>query len=358
MSSNPPDTRTHAAALRLALKALTATLLLAALLAGAAVFDIRRYAETRWDPPSSEEYLLTVTSGSHLRSVAAQLAEMGLIRSPLRFRIYARATGIHRQIKAGEYNFVGANTPREILDRLVEGRVKLHRITVPEGFALRQIADLVAEAGFSDTETFITAATDAEIARGLGIDAETLEGYLFPDTYYFPRETPVKDILAAMVKRFEAVMTVERLARAESLGLSVHEVVTLASIIEKETGVDSERPLISSVFHNRLRKGMRLQTDPTVIYGIDDFDGNITRRHLRTPTAYNTYVIKGLPPGPIASPGEAAIEAALFPADTDFIFFVSRNDRTHHFSSSLEEHQEAVRRYQLGGRRRTGKAPQ
>jgi UPF0755 protein len=156
-----------------------------------------------------------------------------------------------------------------------------------------------------------------------------------------------------MVQRFRETISDRWRARADELGLTLHEIVTLASIIEKETGVPEERPLIASVFHNRLRKGMRLETDPTVIYGIEDFDGNLTRKHLRTPTPYNTYLIKGLPPGPIASPGRASLEAALYPADTDYLFFVARKDRTHQFSSTLEEHQKAVRKYQLRRRRKS-----
>jgi UPF0755 protein len=183
----------------------------------------------------------------------------------------------------------------------------------------------------------------------MGIQAESLEGYLFPDTYYFPRNTPIDRIIQTMLDRFNTVFTPAWADRARGIGLSRHQVVTLASIIEKETGAAGERPLIASVFHNRLARGMRLQSDPTVIYGIEDFDGNLTRAHLETPTPYNTYQVAGLPPGPIASPGRAALEAALFPEETDYLYFVARGDGTHQFSTRLDEHNEAVRRYQLGG---------
>jgi UPF0755 protein len=212
----------------------------------------------------------------------------------------------------------------------------------------------VEKSGLGSAADITTRAGDPAFARSHGIPAGSLEGYLFPDTYLFPRGVSAEAILTTMLQRFRSVFTAEWEQRAAQIGLTVHEVVTLASIIEKETGAPSERPLISSVFHNRLKKGMRLETDPTVIYGIRDFDGNLTRKHLETFTPYNTYVIKGLPPGPIASPGKDALEAALFPAQTGYFFFVSKNNGTHHFSSSFEEHQNAVQRYQI---RREGARP-
>jgi UPF0755 protein len=180
------------------------------------------------------------------------------------------------------------------------------------------------------------------------VPAASFEGYLFPETYSFARDTSAARMIAAMAERFHEVFTPAWREQARTLGLSLHAVVTLASIVEKETGVSAERPLISSVFHNRLKRGMRLETDPTVIYGLGDaFDGNLTRRQLETATAYNTYLIDGLPPGPIASPGRGALEAVLFPAETRYLYFVARGDQTHHFSATLVEHQAAVRRYQL-----------
>ena len=243
-------------------------------------------------------------------------------------------------------------SPRQILETLKGGKVRLYRVTIPEGYQLRQIAQAIEAAGFGKAQDFHRLATDPEVAQSVGIEAQTLEGYLFPDTYHFPRDLKQPAIIEAMLKRFRAVITDEWQARAREIDLSLHEVVTLASIIEKETGDPAERPLISSVFHNRLRKKMRLETDPTVIYGIKDFNGNLTRKDLRTPTPYNTYVIKGLPPGPIASPGAAALEAALYPAESDYLFFVSRRDRTHQFSTNWKDHNQAVREYQLRRRRK------
>ena len=298
------------------------------------------------------EKLFTVTAGQGLRKTANALRQEGLVSDALRFTILARLNKQDKQIKAGEYIFSSAMTPTEILGQMVEGRVHLYRVTIPEGFNLVQIAATVAAAGLTSETDFLKTARDPKTAESLNIQGKTVEGYLFPDTYYFPRGLDSATIIATMVKQFEAAFKPEWRRRAEALGLSVHEIVTLASIIEKETGVPEERPLIASVFHNRLKKGMRLETDPTVIYGIPDFDGNIKRRHLETYTPYNTYKIKGLPPGPIASPGALAIEAALYPAQTDYLYFVSKKDGTHHFSKTNKEHNAAVRKYQLRRKKR------
>jgi UPF0755 protein len=225
--------------------------------------------------------------------------------------------------------------------------VRLYKVTVPEGSTLKQIAAIVESAGLATRAEFLSVAADADFVREKGIDAGTFEGYLFPETYFFPKNTAAREVITAMVDRFRSVFTEAWKKRAADIGLSVHQVLTLASIIEKETGAPSERPIISSVFHNRLRRGMRLETDPTVIYGIDDFDGNLTRKHLATPTPYNTYLISGLPPGPIASPGRAAIEAALYPADTAYLYFVSKKDGTHQFSKTFADHNRAILTYQL-----------
>lgn len=298
------------------------------------------------------ERLFTVSPGQGLKKTARALTEEGLVSDALRFTILARLDKKDKRLKAGEYFFSSTMTPAEILDRMVEGRVHLYRLTIPEGYNRVQIAAAVAAAGLESEKDFLDAASDPETARSLGIEADTLEGYLFPDTYYFPRGLDSATIIATMVKQFKAAFQPAWEEKARAMGMTVHEVVTLASIIEKETGSPEERPLISSVFHNRLKKGMRLETDPTVIYGIPNFDGNIKRRHLETYTPYNTYKIKGLPPGPIASPGALAMEAALYPARTDYLFFVSRKDGTHQFSTTIKAHNAAVRKYQLRKKRR------
>jgi UPF0755 protein len=239
-------------------------------------------------------------------------------------------------------------SPRDILERMAKGLVRLHRLTIPEGLTLSQIAGQIEKAGLARAEDILQRAHDPAYVRAMGIAAPSLEGYLFPETYFFPRSVTADGVITAMLQAFRAAFSPEWQQRALALGLTMHEAVTLASIIEKETGDPSERPLISSVFHNRLKRGMRLETDPTVIYAIPDFNGNLTRKHLETPTPYNTYLIRGLPPGPIANPGKEALKAALFPAQTDFVFFVSKNNGTHQFSTNLADHQRAVRHYQSG----------
>ena len=324
------------------------------ILAGAAIgiYDLTLYPDTV-DALHGDAHTVVIEPGERFRTTAQRLHDLGLIQSPFKFRLFARFSGLHRKIQAGEFQLFGTMTPRQMLATLVEGKVRLYRVTIPEGFTLQQIAQTIENAGFGEAETFYRLTIDPAVVQAHKFEGQSLEGYLFPDTYYFPKGFSQEKIIDAMTQRFRDAISDAWLTRAATLGLTLHQVVTLASIIEKETGTPTERPLIASVFHNRLKKGMRLETDPTVIYGITNFDGNLTRKHLRTPTPYNTYVIKGLPPGPIASPGHAALEAALYPADTDYLFFVSRKDRTHQFSSNLKDHQKAVRKYQLRRKRKS-----
>ncbi len=316
--------------------------------------ELAGYARQPADASAADQ-VVGIPGGQSMARTAAALHRLGVIREPLKFRLLARLHGDDRRIKAGEYLLSGTLAPREILDILVGGRVRRQRITIAEGQNVAQIAALVASAGLASAEAFQAAATDPTALAAAGIQADSLEGYLFPETYFFTATDTAANMVAAMVARFRQVFRPEWTARAAEMGWTVHQVVTLASIIEKETGAAAERALISGVFHNRLRRGMRLESDPTVIYGIADFDGNLTRCHLETPTAYNTYRISGLPPGPIANPGAAAIAAALFPEETDALYFVSRNDGTHVFSRTYGEHLEAVDRYQSG---RRGKKPE
>jgi UPF0755 protein len=294
-----------------------------------------------------EKKIVAIEKGQNFRQTTLLLQSQQLIDHPFKFRLLARLQGKDKQIQAGEYLLSADMPPGDILEVLVNGKVRLYKVTVPEGSTLKQIAAIVENAGLANRAAFLSTATDADFVREKGIDGETFEGYLFPETYFFPKNTAAREIITAMVDRFRSVFTEAWKKRAADIGLSVHQVLTLASIIEKETGAPSERPTISSVFHNRLRRGMRLQTDPTVIYGIDDFDGNLTRKHLATHTPYNTYLISGLPPGPIANPGRAAIEAALYPADTAYLYFVSKKDGTHQFSTTFADHNRAILTYQL-----------
>jgi UPF0755 protein len=291
--------------------------------------------------------IFIIARGQNFSTTTQDLHQKNLIQHTLKFRLLARIKGFDKRVQAGEYLLSPAMTPRAILEKLIQGKVNLHKITIPEGLNIYQIAAISAEAGFGSKTEFIRSATDAALAHKKGIEADTFEGYLFPDTYYFPKGETSTKIIAIMAERFWAKFRPEWILRSQELGFTIHQVVTLASIIEKETGAAFERPIISSVFHNRLKKGMRLESDPTVIYGIKNFDGDLKRKHLTTKTPYNTYKIKGLPHGPIANPGIASLVAALYPAETDYLFFVSKRDATHKFSTNLEDHNKAIRKYQL-----------
>jgi UPF0755 protein len=322
-------------------------LIFACLAATAVYVDIYIYAGKSVNTEHVQQVVI-VEPGQKFKSLSQILHQKGVISHPVKFRFFSRIKGYDKHIKAGEYVLSSAMTPKKILEILVTGRVRLHRVTIPEGHNLQQIAQAVSQAGLGTQKDFFKAATNADLVRSKGIDAQTFEGYLFPDTYYFTKDATPEKIISSMVKRFWSVFKPEWKNRAKTLGLTIHQVVTLASIIEKETGAAVERPIISSVFHNRLKQGIRLESDPTVIYGIEDFNGNITRRDLEEDTLYNTYRIKGLPPGPIANAGIEAIEAALYPADTRFLYFVSKKDNTHQFSTNLKDHDRAVQKYQLG----------
>ena len=315
-------------------------------LLGILTWNVFDYADQSSGNDISER-VITVLPGQHFKMIASQLEEAGVIRDSLKFKLFARFKGYDKRIKAGEYRLSAALSPKQVLEIMVSGKVTLYRITIPEGYNLVQIAGLVSKMGLAEAPEFIRSARDPAVVNALGLEADSLEGYLFPDTYHFPKGLPLHEIMGTMVNRFREIFSTEWQERARQMDMSVHQVVTLASIIEKETGAAFERPLISSVFHNRLARGMRLSSDPTVIYGIKNFDGNLTRKHLKTATPYNTYLNKGLPPGPIANPGLASLEAALYPAETDYLYFVSKKDSTHQFSTTFKEHNRAVRKYQL-----------
>ena len=291
--------------------------------------------------------LLKVEPGSSLHRVAGDLQQSDVIRSAQALKLLARWKGQSSRIQAGTYRFSSAVPPAMVLERLIRGDVEKVSLTVPEGFTLEQIIIRIAESGYGSAEKLRNLAHDRGFINSLGITADSLEGYLFPETYLFAPGIGEQELLRMMASQFRSHIGPELLEPAGKLGLDLHQLVTLASIIEKETGVVEEMPLISSVFHNRLKRGIPLQTDPTVIYGIRDFDGNITRRHLETATPYNTYLIRGLPPGPIASPGLSALQAAVRPADSNYLYFVARGDGSHQFSRTLREHNAAVRKYQL-----------
>jgi UPF0755 protein len=292
--------------------------------------------------------VFVVPAGATLGSVARDLEAAGLVRSRLAVEALGRLRGVAGKLRSGEYALDPTLSPAEILARIVQGRVRTIEVVIPEGFTAAEIAQRLAEKGLTDAEEFLAVVGDPALASALGVEGASLEGFLFPETYHLARGLAAHEIVRTFVAEFLRVWsTLEPDARA--LGLSMRETVTLASIVEKETGAGDERPLIASVFHNRLARRMRLESDPTTIYGIPDFDGNLRRRDLEDEkNPYNTYRIAALPPGPIANPGLAALRAVVNPAASDYLYFVSRNDGTHVFSRSYDDHTRAVRRYQKG----------
>ncbi|MCD6586462.1 MAG: endolytic transglycosylase MltG [Desulfobacteraceae bacterium] len=309
--------------------------------------DLYFFANHPADALDPQKIIFKISPGQSFTKITDNLFSQNLISSKIKFKLITRIRKSDRRLIAGEYELSTAMPPLAIIKQLTDGSVRLHRLSIPEGFNISQIAENVAAAGFCNKQSFISAARDEEFVRKINLSASTLEGFLFPDTYYFSNDVSPQQIIGAMVARFHQAFLPEWKIRAKEMGFSVNEVITLASIIEKETGVASERPIISSVFHNRLKRKMRLATDPTVIYGIKNFNGNITKKDLKTYTPYNTYMIAGLPPGPIANPGSESIKAALYPAETKYLYFVAKRDKTHYFSSTLAEHNRAVRKYQL-----------
>jgi UPF0755 protein len=302
------------------MRILTAILMAAGIILGAGGFWVWKKLHT----PCSEDntqIVFVIRTGQSLKQISNALESKGLVSDALLFTLYARYKKAGTRLPAGEYLLRADMTPVQILEQLVKGKVRLYRLTIPEGLNMEETADLVATAGFCDTKTFLKLCTDPAFIADLSVPSHTLEGFLFPDTYFFPKSTGCRRVIKKMVDTFFTVFTPHWQERVETMGLSLQEIVTLASMIEKETGDPSERPLIASVFHNRLEKKMRLESDPTVIYGDTEFEGRIRTRHLRRKTDYNTYQMHGLPKGPIASPGAKALEAALFPAQSDYLFF-------------------------------------
>jgi UPF0755 protein len=291
--------------------------------------------------------LFVVEEGAGLRRIATRLAAAGLIRDARVFEALGRYEEAQSQLHAGEYELAATQTPAEILDTIVDGRIKLWPVTVPEGLTAVEIAPLVEAAGLAKADAFLAVVNDPASPERFGVEGPGLEGYLFPETYHLAHGLTAEQVVAAFVAQFKSRW--DPIAEAaKARGFTMRQAVTLASIVEKETAVPDERPIVSAVFHNRMRIGMRLETDPTVIYGIANFDGNLTRAHLEdTSNPYNTYRIAGLPPGPIANPGAGALRAAVEPAASDALFFVSRNDGSHVFSRTYQEHVGKVQRFQV-----------
>lgn len=287
--------------------------------------------------------------GSTMKSISRELERSRIISSGLLFALYARLQGADARIKAGSYRFSDAMPPAEILRKLVAGEVYELRFSVPEGYSVYQIAELLQGRGIFNRKSFLRQCFSRPLLDELGIDAGSVEGYLYPATYTIRPNSDEADLIREMVARFRATYDERFAAGSARAGLRRDQVLTLASMIEKEAVVPEERPVIASVFLNRLKKNMPLQSDPTAVYGVRAFAGKVSKQDILRDTPYNTYRIKGLPPGPIGNPGDAAIEAVLLPAPTRYLYFVARKDGSHHFSTTLEEHNRAVRTYLKSG---------
>lgn len=296
-------------------------------------------------PISNRNVEVYVPKGATFRHVVDLFSREGVVRDRNLFLFIARITGIDRKIKAGYYSLYKSMNSLDLLNVLRKGQIIEYEITVIEGDSLPEIADKLSEMGIVTKENFFQLASDRDFLSSYDIDAPSLEGYLFPDTYKIPKGMDPLEAVGMMINNLREKFSFEMIERTEELGLSEREVLTLASIIEKEAATDEERPLISAVYHNRLKKRIPLQADPTSIYGVKSSREKITSQDLRRKTPYNTYVIKGLPPGPIASASIKSIIAALNPANVPYIYFVSNNDGTHLFSVTAEEHAAAVRAY-------------
>jgi UPF0755 protein len=329
---------------------LGATLLAAVIAAALAWRQVALFRETPYG--SLEEKVVVVPQGASARAVVRLLARSGALSDEqLAWRYVRWLKRDPRPLRAGEYAFTGPIRPDDVLERLYKGEVRLHRFTVPEGLRGDEIAAIVGASGLAAEADFAAAIRDPAFSRALGLPYGGLEGFLYPDTYSFARGVTARAIAEAMVARFKEEYARANAQRASGVVLSLGEVATLASIVEKETGRPEERPRIACVFHNRLRLGMRLQTDPTVMYATmlrtGRWSRNISRADLLAPHPYNTYAVGGLPPGPIANAGAAALRATLAPATCNDLYFVSRNDGTHVFCPDLRCHNAAVQQWQV-----------
>lgn len=322
-------------------------LVLSLLLVLTAVLLLARHALEQRGPILDPPRELIIADGERLGAIATRLKDKEILVNTDAFMALARWRGSDRQVRSGVYDFPGGATAGEVLDALVEGPQRVRLVSIPEGWTVDQIAEKLDAAGLGSAARYRELAADAAFVASLGVPAKHLEGYLFPDTYSFGDAPEPEDVLRRMSERFFEVFDPALQQEARERGLSVHEITTLASIVESEAAVAEERALISAVFHNRLRRGMPLQADPTVLYGVKGRSRPIRKSDLKRKTAYNTYVIRGLPPGPIANPGRASLVAAVRPTPgARALYFVARNDRTHVFSETLREHSRAVRKYQ------------
>ncbi|MBT3181004.1 MAG: endolytic transglycosylase MltG [Deltaproteobacteria bacterium] len=309
-------------------------------------------AITKWNSP--EEAAVNIKPGTSVRMIADQLAVQGVIKTPRMFEIYVRLKGLGGDLKAGTYDIPAGSTMLQTIDKLASGDVRQYEFTVIEGWTIKDIAKALKGKPYLENDKvpadFLVLVKNKELIGELGFEGSpSLEGYLFPETYRVGYPLKAKDLIVRLTDQFKETWKSLVKEDASLAGRTKKDVVALASIVEKETAVDAERPLVAGVFANRLEKGIALQSDPTIIYGLPNYDGNIRKRDISNPHPYNTYVHRGLPPGAISNPGKASLAAALKPEKTEYIYFVSKNDGSHHFSKDLSEHLKMVRRYQIMG---------
>ena len=323
--------------------------LLLLLIAGFAAVRIALAEMSPFKGYDGDEQFVDIPQGSGPASIGRRLADAGIIRDTLGYRFEILKSGAGRRLQAGEYRFDRPMTVSEVVAKIARGDVYLIPITFREGLTIREMAQMFESKGLGPAAEFSSLAADAQPIRILDPAAKDLEGYLFPDTYATTRHTTAAQLIPRMVAGFEKALTPEIRSAADGRGLTVRQLVTLASIVEKETGKPEERPLVAAVYSNRLKIGMALQCDPTVIYALqraNQYNGNLTRENMQIDSPYNTYRYPGLPPGPIANPGRASLEAAARPADVPYLYFVARGDGSHAFASTLEEHNRNVDQYQ------------
>jgi UPF0755 protein len=332
------------------LKYLAAALLAIALAGGAAGYYLWTQVNAAYKGYQDDELFVQIPQGQSTIAIGRRLVEDGVVRDSIMFRVAAWWSGRARSLKAGEYRFDHPMSPLDVIDKLARGEVYVRKLTFPEGLTIAEMAAIFESQGFGPAAGFTEAAQRRELIADLDPLATDLEGYLFPETYSLPRGTSPATLVALMVDRFRASFPPDLRAKVEAQGLSTRQIVTLASLVEKETAADDERPLVAAVYRNRMKIGMAMQADPTVIYALRKagrYDGNIRRADLQFDSPYNTYRYPGLPPGPIAAPGRASLVAAAEPADVNYLYFVSRNDGTHVFAATLAEHNRNVRRFQV-----------
>jgi UPF0755 protein len=320
------------------------------LAAGAAAYALYERVHAPYQGFTGAEQFVDIPTGASTRTIGSLLVSSGVVPDALTFRTALWVNGGARRLKAGEYRFDRAMTPLDVIEKIARGDVYVIAITFPEGLTIAEMAKVFESHGMGAAASFVAAAHDATPVAATDPAAQDLEGYLFPDTYRVSRHTDAAQLVRLMVERFHKTLTPDLAAAAGTHGWSVRQLVTLASIVEKETARGEERPLVAAVYANRLRIGMALQCDPTVIYALTaagHYTGNLRRDDLGFDSPYNTYRYPGLPPGPIASPGKQSLEAAAHPADANFLYFVSRNDGSHEFARTLEEHNRNVQKFQV-----------